>query len=63
MMTTAQDRIAKLERLLNAISRDAQRSDDFETMDSISRTVEAARETLTDLAADLEPEVEELIAA
>jgi hypothetical protein len=63
-MTTTQDRIAKLERLLNAISRDAQRSDDFETMDSISRTVEAARETLTDLAADLEPEVEsELIAA
>jgi NADH:ubiquinone oxidoreductase subunit F (NADH-binding) len=63
-MTTTQDRIAKLERLLNAISRDAQTSEDFETMDSISRTVEAARETLCDLAADLEPEVEsELIAA
>jgi hypothetical protein len=64
MTTTAQDRITKLERLINAIARDAQGLEDFETADQIGRTLEAMREELADLRAELEPEVtEERVAA
>jgi hypothetical protein len=61
---TTQERIEKVERMVKGMMRDAQASEDFEMVDSISRTGFAALELLFDLRAELEPEVtDELLAA
>jgi hypothetical protein len=61
---TTQERLNKVERMVKGMMRDAQASNDYEMVDSISRTGHAALELLFDLRAELEPEVtDELIAA
>jgi hypothetical protein len=67
MTTTAQDKLAKLERLINTLSRDGQSAadaaGDYEAAKSIAQTADLALELLFDARAELEAEVEELIAA
>jgi hypothetical protein len=61
-MADTKDKVfEKLEKVLNAIGRDAQRLDDYELADGIGRSVEFAKELLLDLR--LEPEAVEALAA
>ena len=46
------DKLAKLEAVLKAIGRDAQTLEDFETADSIGRSVQFALELLADITAE-----------
>jgi hypothetical protein len=56
---TTQERIDKLEKVIRSMASTAQNSTDFDTADAIGQSADFALELLTDLRADLEPEVTE----